>query len=181
MAEANVTLEGLPQVFERLRSIPGGATLGLKLAIAKGLRGSRTLISTEVKSRYLAPPAWLKASIGQPRVTGLSGFVRISGAKAKLAQFGFRDIAPYGTAVQELREGLPSQILHAFVRGAQIYGREHSDTKRYPIRVLTGLSVSGMAGGKALLPKINTQLKSSAMNELQRIIPLILTGVIPVR
>jgi hypothetical protein len=178
MSEVNVTLSGLPQVFERLRSIQGGANLALKLALAKGLRGSRALISKEVKSRYNAPPAWLRASIGQPRLTGLSGFVRISGQKAKLSMFGFRDIAPYGTAVQELREGLPSQILHAFVRGARIFGREHADTKRYPIRELTGLSVAGMAGGKALSPKIATQLQNVTITELQRVIELVLSGVV---
>jgi hypothetical protein len=188
MSELAISLKGVPEVVQRLRDIPGGSQFALRAAILKSLTRGRTEASKIARSRYNISAAWIRKSLGTPRMNGpTSGFLRSSGEKSKLSMFPFRSIPPYGVAFAELKEGLPSQIHHAFVGAAQgaaqkqIYGRETPETKKYPIRVLTGLSAPGMLGGEHTLPQLHKLIASEAQIELQRVLRLVLNGDIKMR
>ncbi len=179
--EINIALSGVDQTVKRLRSIPGGARTALVRSILKALRSGRTAAAKAARERYVIPYGWLLKAIGRPRISSLTGYLHVSGTKAPLSMFPHRDIYPYGVAIQELKEGPPINLLHAFAHGAgPVLERETKETRRYPLRSMVGLSAPAMIGQKTqVFPKLQDQMEIVMYKELERQIKGILSGEIP--
>ncbi len=178
--EINISLSGIDQTINRLRKIPGGARVALVRSILKALRFGRTDAAKRARERYVIPYGWLLKAIGRPRISGLIGYLHVSGTKAPLSMFNPKDIYPGGISFQELKEG-PSIIRHAFTHGGPILERETKETRRYPLRTLFGLSAPQMIGQKSeVFPKIQDKMEIELYKELERQIKGILSGDIPI-
>jgi hypothetical protein len=176
--EVNVEIVGVDRVISRLRRVPGGVRVALRWSILYALRRGRTEAARAARERYIIPYGWLLKAIGRPRISALSGWLNVSGAKAKLSEFPHRSIFPYGTVVQELKEGPPINLVHSFVHGSgPILERETPQTKRYPLRTITGLSAPQMIGQKTqVFPNLQNKLQFHLNVEMQRLTRLLLAG-----
>jgi hypothetical protein len=175
--QINVELKGVPETVDRLKGVQGGAKLALQQSILYALRRGRTAGARAARERYNVAYGWLLKAIGTPRMTGLTGFLHVSGAKAQLSMFPMRDIYPHGVAVQELKEGPPINLRHAFARQAKVYERETKETLRYPIRAMVGLSAPQMIAQRTeVFPKLQASMQQDLDKELERLIRLILSG-----
>jgi hypothetical protein len=176
--EVNVEIVGVDKVIARLRRVPGGARVALQYSILYALRRGRTEAARAARERYVIPYGWLLKAIGRPHISALSGWLNVSGTKAKLAEFPHRSIFPYGVAIQELKAGTPINLVHAFVHGpGPILERETPQTRRYPLRTLTGLSAPQMIAQKTqVFPNLQSKLEFHLNNELQRLTRLLLAG-----
>src|SRR6266478_2950864 len=126
--DITIQLRGVDDVIRRLQSVPDGARWAMHHAI---------------KDRYNVPYGWVQGSIGTPKVTGLNGRLDIKGTRVPLYLFPHRDIFPYGVAIQEVKDALPINLLHAFVpKGwgpkGKIYQREAAGAPRMPIHWIMG-------------------------------------------
>ncbi len=176
--EVNIILEGVPEAIRRLRGVPGGARVAIQQAILFGLRKARRMAAKDAQERYNIPYGWLIKAIGRPRISVLTGFLRVTGSKASLSMFPHREIFPYGVAISELKEGPPINLLHSFAHGSgPILERETKDTPRYPLRTMFGLSAPKMIGQRTqVFPELQSQIKKEVEPELKRLVELVLSG-----
>jgi hypothetical protein len=182
--EINVEVRGVDQVVDRLSSLPGAATWVLKMAILKSLRGGRAAAQRFARERYNVAPAYLKQAVGQPRLSGISGFLRIVGNKIPLAAFPHKDVFPRGAEISELKNAPVIALRHAFAKTAfnQVYERPVKGQRGLPILRMAGLSVPQMVGErKENWPKLQENLETTAILEIQRLTRLILSGEIRAR
>jgi hypothetical protein len=186
MAMINVTLRGLPEVTERLKSIQGGAAWALRMAILKALTQGKTAATRFIRERYNAPFTAVRAAISTPRLVGLSGIMRASGAKLPLSMFPFTDQWPRGVEVRELRSGPAIVLRHAFANNVhkQVYERRDREKRGgFPnLMRMVGLSIPQMLGEKkTTFPKLKEKLDTDVHLELERLTRLILSGSIKPR
>ncbi len=149
--DITIQLRGVDDVIRRLQSVPDGARWAMHHAIKDALATGKTEMTRAIRDRYNVPYGWVQGSIGTPKVTGLNGRLDIKGTRVPLYLFPHRDIFPYGVAIQEVKDALPINLLHAFVpKGwgpkGKIYQREAAGAPRMPIHWIMGLSVPEMAG-----------------------------------
>jgi hypothetical protein len=181
MAEINIELRGIPEVTQRLQSTPGAVRWALAQSILRALTKSKSAAVGFARERYLAPVRDLRAAIGTPRLSGLSGFLRISGAKLPLSMFPWRAIAGGGgVEVQELRNSPAMVFRHAF--NERIFERKTKEVKRFPIVKMFASSVPAMIGErKEVFPKLKEKLDTDVHAELDRLVRLILSGAVKPR
>lgn len=174
--EVNLSIKGIPDVVNTLRDIPGGARFALRGAIIHALRRGRTAGKKMAVERYNITPTAILKAMGAPRLSGLTGLLQVSGSRFPLSMFPLKEIAPFGVAIQEVKDALPFNLLHAFVRGGRVMERVTPDTKRYPIWPMVGRSAPDMIGDSPLWPKLEASLQKDLDTELQRLVQVILSG-----
>jgi hypothetical protein len=177
--EVNVDIKNLPEVVAKLGEVPNAIRFALHQSILYVLRRARTTAAKVVTARYnVAYGAVLKA-LGTPRISGLVGLLHAGGTRIPLSAFPGKEIAPYGVAIQELKDAYPINLLHAFIRGGKVLERETKETSRYPIRPVVGLALPIMIGQKKdVFPKIEAGMDADLDYELGRLMRGILSGEI---
>jgi hypothetical protein len=176
--EIDIKIKGIPETIARLRRVPGGTRVALQWSIRRALDRGRTQAARAATERYVIPYGWVLKAIGRPHISALSGWLKVSGEKAKLSMFPHRDIYPYGVAIQELKTGPPINLRHAFAHGSgPVLERETQQTKRYPLRTMVGLSAPQMVAQKSqVFPSLQASMEKTLYAELGRLTRLLLEG-----
>lgn len=184
--DISIQLQGVPEVIEALKGVPMGARWAIHHAIKDSLDTAKTEITRAIRERYNVPYGIVLAATGRPNVSGLTGWLEVKGSRVPLYLFPHRDIYPFGVAVQELQEGIPINLLHAFTPGnkgqrgnsrMKIYQREESGAPRLPIRWIMGLSVPEMAGEtQHIQPRVEKAMEEQYYNRIEHYIQQFLRG-----
>jgi hypothetical protein len=152
--DIQIDIPNIKYVIDMLKNIPSGAKFALHHAIKDSLDSGRTALTKAIRERYNVPYSWVLNAVGRSQVSGLTGFLHITGSKVPLYLFPHRDIFPYGVAIEEVKGEAPINLLHAFTPGnkgtrgsssLKIFQREGEGAPAYPIRWIMGLSVPEMA------------------------------------
>jgi hypothetical protein len=175
-----IQLTNIAYVVKSLDSIKDGAKWALHHAIKDSLDTARTELTRAIRERYNVPYSWVLGAIGKPIVNGLMGFLDIKGTRVPLYLFPHKEIYPFGVAVQEVKGGMPINLLHAFMPkslGGKIYQREGESAPSYPIRWISGLSVPEMAGEEShIKPKVEKAMEAEYYRSVTNLIHQYLTG-----
>jgi hypothetical protein len=180
--EINVDIPNLPAVAKALGDTPNALRFALHQSILYTLRKARTMAKKAVTERYNILPNQVLKALGEPRMSGLVGVLHAGGTRIPLSAFPAREISPFGTAVLELKNAYPINLLHSFIRGGKVLERETPETKRYPLRTMVGLPLPIMIGEKAhVFPEIEAGMEKDLDHELGRLVRGILSGSITPR
>jgi hypothetical protein len=179
-AAIQIQIKGLDEFQERLKDFPRGMARALPDAIRRALVSGRQVASDAVRARYMAKAGWVKASLGNPVVVGMTGLMTSKSTKAPLSMFPHTDRWPSGVSVKELRAGDRMLIKHAFVPSSidkvmiRAGGR---GSARYPLREMTGLSVPEMLEDPhEVQPKVAAAIEEMLYRRLNSNIERILSG-----
>jgi len=181
-------IENLDEVIAKLAHIPGAATFAVGHAILDTLTAVRTRAARAARERYNIPYNWVKNSMGTPRVIGMYGLLRSTGARAPLFLFPHSDVYPGGrgfppATVTEVK-GHTMKLAHAFHTGVKTRGPYHGASageSRYPIHAMVGLAAPQMIDEKSQVwPNIETFERAKLQERLAHYIGAILGGAISV-
>jgi hypothetical protein len=178
MPELNIRVDGIPEVIEKLQGLPDATRWCLQQSILHCLRHGKAESSRIVRSRYLIGARNVLAAIGTPRLSGVSsGFIRATGSKFPLSMFPHQLFEGRGIQIQEMAEGPPVTLRHAF--NERIFERKTPQTARYPImRMVSAASVPQALAEKHVFPKLQDVLQRDVNSELQRLVRGVLSGAI---
>jgi hypothetical protein len=176
-------VENLDKVISDLSKIPGGAAFAVSHAIMDTLRAVRTQAARSARERYNIPYGWVLKAFGTPRVMGMYGLLRSTGARAPLHLFPHSDQRPSGVQVQEVK-GSTMLIRHAFREAVVGRGSGYTGYRgapRYPTHAIVGRAAPQMIDEQSTVwPKIEAFERSKLQERLAHYIGAILGGDIKV-
>jgi hypothetical protein len=175
-----IQIKNLDEVREKLKDFPKGMKRALPDAIRRALITGRKVASDAVSIRYMAKVGWVKESLGNPVIVGMSGFMHSKSTKAPLAMFPHTDRWPVGVSVRELKRASRMLIRHAFVPSSinkvlvRAGGR---GSARYPLKEMVGLSAPEMLEDERdVQPRIEAAIEETLYRRLNDNIERILSG-----
>jgi hypothetical protein len=194
--ELQVKILNVPEVIERLKTVPMGAQTAVARAINDALTKGRTEISSDVYHRYNISKRDVASAMHVYKATAgkLLGFIRVESTQFSIIYFDPRDKRPGGVAFKELRGGKNSVLPHSFIRKIPKTGHvgtfsriELSRSERsrrilgyaakkhgLPIMEQVGLSVPQMAGGPEAIRKLEAAMSTRATERLEHYVDLFL-------
>ena len=188
----NVSIPDLAVILKHLIATPKEMLRVLRLSTMDAVgQGKTTLIGRGpakdmegIRKRYNIGYNKISAYIGKPKWRGVGAELDVSGPKLPLHDFGkSKDIYPYGTATTELRDGYPTNMMHAFMHHGEIYQRQGGPkAPRIPIRWVPGLSVAEMAAQRTeVFPAVEKRIKEALVRRLAHYIDLFNKAGLPAR
>jgi hypothetical protein len=183
--ELNIRISRVPEMIERLQSIPKGAQTAVARSINDALAAGKTAVGRAVRARYniLARDVANTMRLYKASPGNLLGFIRVESARVSLFKFGARDIAPGGVQFGELK-GRQSILPHSFIRTMAsghtgVFHRLDSSKSQkgrhgLPILDQVGLSVPQMAGSPEAIRQIEVTMSERVDTRLDHYIDLFL-------